>query len=952
MKEFDIKNFLSLFLKESEYKSIIFLLDKYKILEKSIHILEDDLELSKNQNPFGIFNVSELQESIELIKTTDFTTKSLIITMSESNILSKIREYIINNIGVDFIEKTLYFQNVFTILSNGKYPDVSIWDLKLRHFTVYTTDVAPFLIKNYSEYDRIFKNEVNEVKDEFLLYFLFCDLPKFEQAKSLKERNTIKRFYFIEKFLTSKNAKLIEDLTKAKAPLLFRVLKEQIRRLFKPAVSVFFLYLIENGKTELLINLCIVFKIFKEIDKNPNLNQFKIFKDDISPFLDEVDFNLKKEGELLFNDEFFNEFIELISDFFDYIIISGKIKNLKKLFSKFKSAEIILEIEKEKDFFKNELDVDDTKMKEIFDLTQCTFLYSGIVKFNYIIFQKLFDITENNLNRKAKRISLIAQYRYFISEFKNNIYYKVKLGEYILQYKFLKNIIKLFIINKDLDAIKDESIKMYQLTEWKKFYTDLILPNDTLCWSTFENSRLFWSYKELPKFMLLLSENIVKKIREINLIFLTFLMDNYPTWVKNKRTNAPISVVNVIKKFFKPNNIEYQNDKVDYFLFIIIDCCRVDIWDNLRHLILNDFPVLGSNTITGLSILPTETKFARRALVTGDYPSKQKFFTSSNEGKDIFTFFKDNFTFAFSKIKRLDKEKKEDILKFYTVNCELLDNNNNVIENLSNEFNFQFCVFNFPDIISHNFEISLNYKILEIIYEEKIKPIIRKVLEIKSNPVIFFGTDHGIVKCRDKIDWKFTTFDNHWFNKDDYISRKNRYFVSKKNILKNYRDDKLIKIENNFEKWGLASQVKEPHIKNSIDIKGYYFGIAYDDLLGSYGENTKKYAHGGASFFEFFIPFSILSKNLLNPISPIHPKITLIEENENIGVNIKNPNANGIKVLIFDFYISHYHYLFQNLTIKGKSKINLNLNLRKLIEPDYRFKIKYEFNERVYFFKI
>lgn len=942
--EFILDYLLDLY--KSDRVKIVVILDENEYLLEYFGKIKDTIQIYSDINPFSFKLIENSNEFLDLIKDFNSASQNLILFTSDKNVFSELSELRRTDDTVDFSDKILYYQNILGF-SCGKIYSDKFWNIKLRLFRHYLVKICDFLLDNISHYQRIFREGVpSQIKHEFLLYIFFKDILEIYKEDSDIAKMKKKINYIIEKIF--QHSKVLAKLSKSSAQPLYQIFKNYLSDIFSNEIYKFIIYFIEKGKTDDFINLCISLKIFLDLEVNPMFNGFKDFAAEISPFIDNIDFNAKDEnGGNIFSDLLFDEITQILNDFFKYELNSDRIINIKPLLARFEKANIILNIEKKFDFFRKRLRVDNKRIQEVFRLTKINFLYSGIVSFNKILFHNLFEISGNKLIRRTKTINILAQYVYFIDNFKGNIYYKIKLREYILHYKFLKNIIKLFLLLRELDNIDGVSIEGYQLEDWKKLYINYLLPIDTLLWSSFENTRLFWSNIKQSDYMLLLSENIVRKIKEINLIFLEFLRKNYKNWVANKNTGAPISVVNVIKKFFNLNDANYRRNHVDYFLFIIIDCCRTDIWDHLRHLILKDFPVLGSKSIVGLSILPTGTKFARRALVTGKYPSEHDTFIHSNEGLDIFEFLKHNYFDIIPEISRLSGSKSE-IAQFYTVNCELLDNNNIAIENISNNLSFQFCVFNFPDTISHNFEISMNEKILETIYEDKIKPIIRKVLELKSNPVIFFGTDHGIVKCRDMIKWGGSSFQKHWMNNEKYIHKKNRYFVSK-DTLKDYTGNNILKIENDLKKWGLKSEYKEPWTEDFIDIKGYYFGMAYDDLLGIHGERTKKYAHGGSSFFELFIPFAIISKQLLNNEIPKEPLVELSIHNNSI--RITNPNNKSLKILNLDFYIHHYHYIFQNLEIKPKKTIDLELNMVRQDFLEFDFKTIYVFNERNYTYK-
>ena len=943
--KFIFKKFLNSLLSEyypDDSEKVIVLLDEFSHLCEYFDKLEGSIELSLDQNQlFSFYPIKTIDEFLETTREFDTTTGNLIFYLTNKSQFNKISR--LNENELDIRCKKIYTQNILAFCCDELHSEVD-WGLTLRYFRIYLPKIAGFLVNNITQVQNIFQRGIEtRLKREFMIYIYFKDIPNMSEWDQTEK----KKFYILEKILW--HGKELEKLSQSLAHELYTFFSNYLSTAFSAEITKFLRYFIENNKTEDLINFCILMKLITDLEKDIEFEDYKEFAEKITPPEQRIDLEIEDDdGVLIFTESVYNEFKPVIINFFNLKIRSNRFLIITPLVEKYKNAKLILNIEKKFHFFPNRLEIDKNITQEIYSLTKLNTVYSGIVRFSQVFFQNFFEITGDELTRRIKTISLISQYTYFIDRFKQNIYYKINLKEYKLFYNFLKNVIQLFLLLRDLDDIDEDSIISYNLEGWQKFYINFLLPIDNLCWSTFENSRLFWAFEELSRYMLLLSENVVTKIKEINKLFIDFLKSNYPTWVQDGTLDSPITVVNVIKKFFAPDKREYRENHVDYFLFIIIDCCRTDIWEQLRYYILEDFPELGSKSKIGMSILPTSTKFARRAIFTGKYPKDQSTFTQSNEAEEALSFFRANYASTFSRIRRLTTT--SDIKKFYTVNSELLDNNNIAIENISNDQNFQICIFNFPDTISHNFEISMNSKILNIIYEDKIKPIIRKVLELKNNPVIFFGTDHGIVKCRDKIDWHLSSFNEHWkySNKEDHIYRKNRYFVSKIKLLRYIGQDLLV-INNNFNNWGLPPIYREPWVKALTGISSYSFGIAYNDLLGAYGANSKKYAHGGASFFEMFIPFAILSKNLLNDVVPEDPLVELSVPRNSI--KITNSNHNTIKIKKIHFKISHYHYIYINKELAGNETIYLQLNIPNISESEFYTKMEYEYNERLYIYK-
>ncbi len=957
---FNLESFLIKILQEkyfTEKKPITLIFDKDQCI---YHFFENnayELDLYDGENSFYTCIAEKKDDFEKLISSFDLSSKNLIIILSGSNktVYNNLIQSATNDNNIDFNSITIYFQNILNFLI-GKELTTGDWDMSFRHLNKYLPEISNFLIENYhkcdaecnlissipekgltlkqkSELREDKKSKIELYKREFLLYLFFKDI--LEHDESIKSKQN----YIIEKIITYRS--LITGLLDSSALYLLQIFKDFLYNVFSEQVSSFFLYFTKGKRINQLKNLIISIEILNELNKNADFKDFINFKKEISPFLDNINLDESYEKNVkIFNEQLFEELKQIINQFIKYEMDSNRIIQKRYLISDFKNASIITSLEKRVDFFDNKLRVNVNNWNDIKNLSSMHLIYSGIVKFNQILLSKLFRIAPNRVYRKEIQLFEIAKLNNILDEFQNNIYFKLKLYEYHLHFNFLRDIIKLFLILTRLEGEDENILKNCNIENWKNLYLDILLPLDILCWDTYENSRLFWINVNIPnnleKYMKHLVNTIVEKIKEINILFLNFLKINYPLWVKNPQS-SPISVVNVIKKFFKPEK------GFDYYLFLIIDCCRHDIWDILKKKILRDFPELGAKTITGLSILPTSTKFARRAIASGKYPvemNKRKFYW--NEGSEFLDNIKYNYSRVFPQILKL-----HDSDPIYNVNCELLSKNNEAISKVLNNYNIQYCVFNFSDKVSHNFEMSVNRELISKVYSDKIKPLLRKILETKNNPIIYFGTDHGISKCYTLINWRRTNFNDHWKKeyRNRYLKRDNRWFCSK--FKTNYNKENLLKIENYFDKWGLNGEYMKGD--NLEDIAGYYFGIAYDDLLGSYGETATYYAHGGASFFELLIPFSILSKELKKEEIPKNPIVNLSHRWKKLI--IRNPNNIPLKKFSLNFYIEDYHYYFEDYIIDPRGERIFNLEKSFLSEGNYSYKGHFEFNERIFSFE-
>src|SRR5947209_337881 len=96
--------------------------------------------------------------------------------------------------------------------------------------------------------------------------------------------------------------------------------------------------------------------------------------------------------------------------------------------------------------------------------------------------------------------------------------------------------------------------------------------------------------------------------------FAGYIARQYPRWLANPEGDRPPLSVDVGAEFLVP--VLKAQGRV---LFIVIDCLRLDQWEQLRDLVTPLFEVEESYYY---SILPTATPFARNAIFSGLFPMK------------------------------------------------------------------------------------------------------------------------------------------------------------------------------------------------------------------------------------------------------------------------------------------------------------------------------------------
>jgi len=855
---------------------------------------------------------------IDFINDMDFDVNHIILIVRVARAsINAIREYFVD-VVIDQIRITS--QHIFSYLFRKYKQDdyvYSDWYDEIFYLNKFIPKIGTFIINNYDFYNSI-KN------DQVLLYKFIISCVFQEINEDLFSNNFI--IYLIEKFI-KKDSLIYNIFNHSDLENLKNIFVEVIKQeLESEEVYNYLFHLILNKNLKDLYNLLISLLILSETKSTPLiLADLRDIQQRADPLL--IAFNINSLS---------NQIIEALTDlarrFFNYEIHSEKIYQIKNFITPFQNSILIQKIEYNKNFFLSFFQTMPFNETTYQSISSKKTLYSVLIAFGNIIFKKLFrlNIRLGTIDDfKIINDTELAQINYFMNLLRDNIYFKINLKEFLLHLQFLEKIIEFYqryhIFTENLNSEQSSS---YNFDKWKETYEYFIVPLDTLYIHISEIKRLIWHIDNYEKMVIILKKKIEELVKLLSLDFMNFLNNNYMRWVSNTST-GPVSVVNVFERFFKPGQTPISRG--DYHLFLIIDCCPLSIWEMIKSKILQDFEMIGVKSIIGTSILPTSTRWARRALASGKYPIA---YSGRWLEADDFCHLISGFPFH-----RLTSKPSLES-SYYVSHCELLDMNDKAIRMVSNTINFQYCVFNISDESSHNFDLNTVLKIVELTYFTKIKPLIKELLSKKTKVVIYFATDHGITKILEYIDWSGTNFQN--YKNSSIIDNRNahpRFFISETPLQPTKND--ILKIESNQNSFGLK------HFDYGTD-RYYYFATRYENFKIEPGDKNVYFAHGGASFFEFLIPFAILSQKLKKEKPEQEPTLTKNIVNTDCEIVIQNPFDISItKVKVHLFFKNYYFKYFIN-EIKENDSFKLTRNALSNENSPYKYVIEYFFAERYF----
>ena len=311
----------------------------------------------------------------------------------------------------------------------------------------------------------------------------------------------------------------------------------------------------------------------------------------------------------------------------------------------------------------------------------------------------------------------------------------------------------------------------------------------------------------------------------------------------------------------------------------------------------------------------------------------------------------------------------------FITNCEnIFDFKRAINKAKAPDINLQICIFNFSDQASHTFSQTFLRRLIESIYNSKIRPLIDLVLKMKDKEFqIFFATDHGSSRCTERFIWGENKFDYFFKKKYGYIFDSNspRTFITfeePSNFDKTVK--KLIAIKSNeAEKWGLKptkkiQQRKEDDFgfKTVFKSLNYFFAINFQNLTFTrYNKrDPKNFGHGGISMDEFIIPFANIKKKSedfedFNRQIEVDLKVDDIETDpkyQEISIILKNNSNRDIKFKkghIINKYI-HYKFIkYKDFLIVQKTESTiLKIKLPKdLIQGLNKFHFSYYQDEKL-----
>lgn len=352
---------------------------------------------------------------------------------------------------------------------------------------------------------------------------------------------------------------------------------------------------------------------------------------------------------------------------------------------------------------------------------------------------------------------------------------------------------------------------------------------------------------------------------DYNVTFQGFITKNYPKWIT--AWDRPLLTADFLEKIFRPHD---PLQKYRYTYIIVIDCMRVDIWNQLKRNLLERFEVLDEKFL--FSLVPSSTVFSRTSIFSGKLAKES--IIVPERGAPHFRFGDEKRTLAHA-------------LHIPPDNIEFISQTESVIKVdeidhvLNSPKNLKVMVLDSVDNKIHRAGGddrlgSLKQDFVDI-YRAVIESILNQLGE-RQDTILFIISDHGFVNTNKVV-----------------------MLEPEKGFLHPRYADLNPESRINPE-WSIVIPARELGVTDNNSQKRYAFPIGnlsfklarIDRTIRTRVRDEVIYGHGGLTLQEMIVPCAVLIPRKERTLKPIVIKLKdyecMEEKESNVVFEVTNPN--------------------------------------------------------------
>ncbi|MHA1605655.1 MAG: PglZ domain-containing protein [Candidatus Freyarchaeota archaeon] len=404
-----------------------------------------------------------------------------------------------------------------------------------------------------------------------------------------------------------------------------------------------------------------------------------------------------------------------------------------------------------------------------------------------------------------------------------------------------------------------------------------------------------------------------------NKSFQRFIAESYPKWIKS--WNRPILTADFLEKIFSPYD-PLKNYRYTYI--VVIDCMRIDVWNQIKRKLLENFEIVKEEFL--FALIPSSTIFSRTSIFSGKLP--KECIVIPERGAPRFKFGNEKIILARALNIPSDQiefiSQTESVIKVDEIDS-VLDSPKNLKVIILDSIDNKIHKAGADDRLGNLKQDFLN------LYNTVIESILSKLGESKDT-ILFVISDHGFVNTNKVV-----------------MVEPEKGFINPR-----YAD--LNPEVNLNEKWSITISARELGVIDDHGEKRYAFPLGNLSFkLAREGTTVRTrirdeviYGHGGLTLQEMIVPCAVLiprKERTLKPISVNLKGYECMEEKEShVAFEVTNSNYVPIQQVSIHFNIAPPIF-FSTINANSSKEFTVEFTPKKEGELEINISIHYKIQD-------